>query len=146
MHARRRVRQRRSGNAVAAARKQGVGGGGKKRGGSATVAGSPGFGVGRRKGTGTTLAVALGRPGKRTYGRRGEEDKENDGSVAGLADGESEDSDGVGCVNEMGRSKGIKDVAMSKELEAARKKFAEIDDWEMEFESVDVGGTSSPWR
>ena len=32
------------------------------------------------------------------------------------------------------------------ELEVARKKFEEVDEWEMEFESVDAGGTSSPWR
>jgi hypothetical protein len=84
--------------------------------------------------------------GKKTYGRRrreeeDEQEKENRGGVVGLGDDESE---GNYCGTE--RSKGIKDVAASKELEAARMKFAEVDEWEMEFETVDIGGTSSSWR
>lgn len=37
---------------------------------------------------------------------------------------------------------------VSSELQAAKSKFDEVDDWEMEFESasVGVGGESSPWR
>lgn len=37
---------------------------------------------------------------------------------------------------------------VSRELQAARNKFAEVDEWEMEFESasVGIGGESSPWR
>ncbi|KAL9079345.1 MAG: hypothetical protein Q9157_001775 [Trypethelium eluteriae] len=35
----------------------------------------------------------------------------------------------------------------SLELSAVAKKFAEVDEWEMEFESVETGGrSSSPWR
>ena len=80
--------------------------------------------------------------GKKTYGRRREEEKENYGGAVGLGGGGgSEDSYGG-----TGRSKGIKDVVVSKELEAARRKFAEVDEWEMEFESVDIGGTGSSWR
>jgi hypothetical protein len=80
--------------------------------------------------------------GKKTYGRRREEEeKENYGEVVGPGDGEPE-----GNYCETGRSKRIKDVAASKELEMARKKFAEVDEWEMEFESVDMGGTGSSWR
>ena len=38
-------------------------------------------------------------------------------------------------------------VGKSKALEKARKMFAKVDEWEMEFESVDLGGgESSPWR
>jgi hypothetical protein len=38
-------------------------------------------------------------------------------------------------------------VKKTKEITKMKDKFAEIDDWEMEFESVDVGGdSSSPWR
>lgn len=41
----------------------------------------------------------------------------------------------------------IIDHVKSAELAAAAKKFAEVDQWEMEFESVDIGGeSSSPWR
>jgi len=41
-----------------------------------------------------------------------------------------------------------KTMGKSKELEMAKKKFAEVDEWEMSFESVDLGGggSSSPWR
>jgi hypothetical protein len=84
-------------------------------------------------------------PVNKTYGRRRreeeEQEKENRGGVVGLGDDESEDNY---CGT--GKSKGIKDVAASKELEAARRKFAEVDEWEMEFESVDIGGTGSSWR
>ena len=79
---------------------------------------------------------------KRTYGRRREkEEKENYGGVVEPDDGESE-----GSYCGTGGSKGIKDIAASKELEAARRKFAEVDEWEMEFESADMGGTGSSWR
>lgn len=38
-------------------------------------------------------------------------------------------------------------VVKSRELTAAVKKFEEVDHWELEFESCDVGGaSSSPWR
>jgi len=32
------------------------------------------------------------------------------------------------------------------ELKNVRKKFEQVDQWELEFESADVGGDSSPWR
>ncbi|KAI4719430.1 hypothetical protein E4T48_04382 [Aureobasidium sp. EXF-10727] len=40
------------------------------------------------------------------------------------------------------------DEKLSDELRKAREKFAEVDDWEMEFESASIGagGGSSPWR
>ncbi|GME38565.1 uncharacterized protein LTHEOB_4105 [Neofusicoccum parvum] len=84
----------------------------------------------------------------RTYGRRSS-DKENhdadaDASTYVRSGGES-DGDGDEEVLETSE---MRDVRRSKELEAAAKKFAEVDEWEMEFESVDLGGASasSPWR
>ncbi|THW25010.1 hypothetical protein D6C98_09309 [Aureobasidium pullulans] len=43
---------------------------------------------------------------------------------------------------------GKSDDKLSEELRKARDKFAEVDDWEMEFESASLGGgeASSPWR
>jgi hypothetical protein len=39
------------------------------------------------------------------------------------------------------------DEKISDELRKAREKFAEVDDWEMEFESASLGQeNSSPWR
>ncbi|KAK0663594.1 hypothetical protein DIS24_g1143 [Lasiodiplodia hormozganensis] len=98
----------------------------------------------------TAAAVAAkDKPGKkrlsRTYGRRSS-DKENqdgDASMYVRSGGESDgDDDGVVETREM------REKTKSKELEAAARKFKEIDEWEMEFESVDMGGASasSPWR
>ncbi|KAF9632205.1 hypothetical protein BFW01_g3067 [Lasiodiplodia theobromae] len=94
-------------------------------------------------------AAAKDKPGKkrlsRTYGRRSS-DKENqdaDASMYVRSGGESDgDDDGVVETREM------REKMKSKELEAAARKFKEIDEWEMEFESVDMGGASasSPWR
>lgn len=44
--------------------------------------------------------------------------------------------------------KGSKSDQISDELRKAREKFAEIDNWDMEFESASLGagGASSPWR
>ncbi|EOD43466.1 hypothetical protein UCRNP2_9790 [Neofusicoccum parvum UCRNP2] len=100
-------------------------------------------------------AVAVGGGGgakkkrlSRTYGRRSS-DKENhdadaDASTYVRSGGES-DGDGDEEVLETSE---MRDVRRSRELEAAAKKFAEVDEWEMEFESVDLGGASasSPWR
>jgi hypothetical protein len=38
------------------------------------------------------------------------------------------------------------DPVKAKEIARLRGKFEDVDAWEMEFESVDMGGTSSPWR
>lgn len=89
----------------------------------------------RGKKAGKTVAVVGGKKRlSRTYGRR-LSDKENQQEGESYGEGEEE-------VEEVeARNK-------SKELSAAARKFAEIDEWEMEFESVDMGGASasSPWR
>jgi hypothetical protein len=74
----------------------------------------------------------------RKYGKRTtEEEKENehDDSYEPVVNETVDDSSIVETVNK------------SKEMTKMKNKFAEIDDWEMEFESVDIGGdSSSPWR
>jgi hypothetical protein len=80
---------------------------------------------------------------KRTYGRQSTAEKENDESAVIRSDEEDEDTIEIGGDEKTARTKAGK----SKELEKARKMFAAVDEWEMEFESVDLGGgESSPWR
>jgi hypothetical protein len=83
------------------------------------------------------LAISKARTSTRTYGRQSS-DKENESAFVA-----NEDEDSVD-VNES--TEISVDLPKSK-LAAIAKKFEEVDDFEMEFESVDVdGGTSSPWR
>jgi len=78
----------------------------------------------------------------RTYTRRSQGDKENEG---GDDDEEQQIQDeGNSDVTVVDETMGGK--AKSGELKDARKKFEEIDNWEMEFESADITGGSSPWR
>jgi len=78
----------------------------------------------------------------KTYSRRNS-DKEN--WMEGSDSSASDDDDVI-----IGETKTLvkeADISKSKELEAAAKKFQEIDEWKMEFESVDAGVSgSSPWR
>ncbi|KAL1393135.1 hypothetical protein HDK64DRAFT_259437 [Phyllosticta capitalensis] len=82
---------------------------------------------------------AGGRPSK-TYGlARVSSDKENQN-----ADGEDVDAEGRNTDGEEGEGGGVKE-----DLAKVAQKFAEIDKWEMEFESVSAeagAGASSPWR
>lgn len=92
-----------------------------------------------RKNVLKTSTTAKGKQ-KRTYGRQASIEKENDESVFARELGQDEDED-EDTVEILPKAK------KSKELEKARKKFAKVDEWEMEFESVDLGGgESSPWR
>ncbi|KAL9087036.1 MAG: hypothetical protein Q9165_006864 [Trypethelium subeluteriae] len=97
---------------------------------------------------------------KHRYGRNSS-DKENQG------EGDEEPSEFMQHLASSGESAGDHDTIVvgdgddggkrgggrkgkhreSLELSAAAKKFAEVDEWEMEFESVETGGrSSSPWR
>lgn len=90
--------------------------------------------------------------GARTYARRGAlSDKEN--GVVGVSSGESESEateteDGADAKGRERAAKGKErdEGFKSAELKKAAEKFAEVDEWEMEFESVDAAGMSSPWR
>lgn len=75
----------------------------------------------------------------RTYGNRRvvSSDKENESTFIHHELSEEDDEPTEVTINHV----------KSAELAAAAKKFAEVDQWEMEFESVDIGGeSSSPWR
>lgn len=78
----------------------------------------------------------------RTYGRATTSDKENAGGEEPLS--EDEDNDHAGDT-----SLTMRDVAHSKELEEARRKFAEVDNWDLTFESMsneDHRSSSQGWR
>jgi hypothetical protein len=99
------------------------------------------------------VAAVAGKAAKRTYGgRRGAatEGKENEGEdTSHLAD--SSDSIKVPPVVSRGKGKAPAAAAavpkkQSEEMERLKRKFAEVDAWEMDYESVDMGGTSGSWR
>jgi hypothetical protein len=79
------------------------------------------------------------KPIRRTYGRGNTTlDQENEEQI-------DENSEGSG----VDVSTTMHEVAQGKELEDARKKFAEVDDWAMEFESMsaeDHRSSSQGWR
>lgn len=79
--------------------------------------------------------------GVRTYGRRAHADKENDAAF------ESFDEADESILPDVSIS--MHDAANGKELEEAKRKFAEVDDWDMEFESMsqeDRRSSSQGWR
>ncbi|KAF2455141.1 hypothetical protein BDY21DRAFT_365750 [Lineolata rhizophorae] len=87
---------------------------------------------------------------RRTYGRQSNSDKENENrNEESVFQSQSEPSDEEDTgVEEPVKAKG-KNAAqvMSAELAAFAAKFKEVDNWEMEYESVDMyGQSSSPWR
>ena len=78
----------------------------------------------------------------RTYGRAATSDKENAGGDEPLSEDEGNDHAGDTTLS-------MRDVAHSKELEEARRKFAEIDNWDLTFESMsneDHRSSSQGWR
>ncbi|ORY03664.1 hypothetical protein BCR34DRAFT_605153 [Clohesyomyces aquaticus] len=83
----------------------------------------------------TTMAAEKGRRNTRTYGRTSS-DKENERTFG--------QQDTCGDVEDITET--TINVPKSQ-LSAIAKQFEEVDAWEMDFESVDVGGaSSSPWR
>lgn len=79
----------------------------------------------------------------RTYGRATTSDKENAGGGEPLSDDEDNDHHAGDT------SLSMREVAHSKELEEARRKFAEVDNWDLTFESMsneDHRSSSQGWR
>ncbi|KAK4548366.1 hypothetical protein LTR36_010237 [Oleoguttula mirabilis] len=90
----------------------------------------------------SSAALQGGKKPARTYGRAANtaSDKENDGDTFELeADGDGTELPEIS----------LHEVAGSKELEVAKRKFAEVDEWDMEFESMsaeDHRSSSQQWR
>ena len=83
-------------------------------------------------------AKAPGGRVSKTYARQSRSEQENDEEDANV-DEEQEDDVDVTIVTADGQVQG-------GELKNVRKKFEQVDQWELEFESADIGGDSSPWR
>ena len=85
-------------------------------------------------------APSVKHPAVKTYGRTTTSDRENEGD-------ESFEEADESTLPEISLT--MHEAAKSKELEEAKRKFAEIDAWDMEMESMSAGnhGSSSPgWR
>ncbi|KAL9092070.1 MAG: hypothetical protein Q9159_001069 [Coniocarpon cinnabarinum] len=88
----------------------------------------------------------------KTYGRRSEADFEPENEAVDHdsqadTDHEDESTDHVTSAKK-GRMGQAKASGKSREIQAAKAKFEEVDEWELSFESADIGagGDSSPWR
>ncbi|KAI7491527.1 hypothetical protein KC357_g1694 [Hortaea werneckii] len=93
-----------------------------------------------RKSTAATAKTRKGQP--KTYGRAANaSDKENEDAYESI-DEDGHDTTDLPAVD-------MRQVAKSKELEEAKKKFEEVDGWDMEFESMsqdDHRSSSQAWR
>ncbi|KAI7000564.1 hypothetical protein D0859_03985 [Hortaea werneckii] len=93
-----------------------------------------------RKSTAATAKTRKGQP--KTYGRAANaSDKENEDAYESI-DEDGDDTTDLPAVD-------MRQVAKSKELEEAKKKFEEVDGWDMEFESMsqdDHRSSSQAWR
>lgn len=84
---------------------------------------------------------------KKTYGRQSDEfNKENETSVFDIDENNSVEDEELFGAKGKDRTDGKSVTKQSAEMKAMRDKFAEVDDWEMEFESVEAGGEGSSWR
>ncbi|KAI9719932.1 MAG: hypothetical protein M1828_005970 [Chrysothrix sp. TS-e1954] len=104
----------------------------------------------------STTSVTTARPtpaATKTYARlSSSSDKEN--WLPGAEDPTDDSTQltpeiGRGNQHEKGKSKPAAAAAeQTDEMKVARKKFADVDDWDLSFESADIGGggSSSPWR
>lgn len=85
----------------------------------------------------TTATTSKAPKGSRTYGRRISSDKENEGR----AEADEEEDEAAGDTARETNEK------PSSHLEAMAKRFADIDEFDLDFESVSyVQTSSSPWR
>jgi hypothetical protein len=78
----------------------------------------------------------------RTYGRTATSDKENEANQEGIESSSEDDAQAE-------TSMSMHEAAHSKELEEARRKFAEVDNWDLTFESMsneDHRSSSQGWR
>jgi len=110
----------------------------------------------RRKGAplGQTAVAAKGRKST-AASKSGKSSKTYSRSAAATSDKENQDEAGFESLDEDDESAlpdtsiSMIEAAQSKELEEARRKFAEVDDWDMEYESMSIeeGRSSSQnWR
>jgi hypothetical protein len=91
----------------------------------------------------TKAAVEKGKTPLRKYGRQQDADDADKENLSTDDETYHVGPDPDGPIDE---SSILEDEARVRVMQKMRDKFNEIDEWEMEFESVDFSQTSSPWR
>ncbi|KAI9832661.1 MAG: hypothetical protein M1819_004246 [Sarea resinae] len=101
---------------------------------------------GRPAKTKSTKLTATQTKGLRTYTRRASSDKENEGTIRVLPAASNPGNDSLGPLDDSTDATPTrKRPEPAPEIEAARQKFQEVDQWELAFEDV-TASSSSPWE
>jgi hypothetical protein len=96
------------------------------------------------KGKGKAVAAAQAAAAKQTYGsRRRLSDKENVDNSAEVSEEEVDPDDSLAPVQDSVEDSSVLEERLGKELKMAKRKFEDVDQWEMEFEDM-TGNSSSP--
>ncbi|KFY43170.1 hypothetical protein V495_04122 [Pseudogymnoascus sp. VKM F-4514 (FW-929)] len=96
------------------------------------------------KGKGKAVAAAQAAAAKQTYGsRRRLSDKENVDNSAEVSEEEVDPDDSLAPVQDSVEDSSVLEERLDKELKIAKRKFEDVDQWEMEFEDM-TGNSSSP--
>lgn len=96
------------------------------------------------KGKGKAVAAAQAAAAKQTYGsRRRLSDKENVDNSAEVSEEEVDPDDSLAPVQDSVEDSSVLEERLGKELKIAKRKFEDVDQWEMEFEDM-TGNSSSP--
>lgn len=100
------------------------------------------------KGKGKAVAAAQAAAAKQTYGSRRAtapslSDKENGDNSAEVSEAEVDPDDSLAPVQDVVEDSSELEERLGKELKIAKRKFEDVDQWEMEFEDM-TANTSSP--
>lgn len=100
------------------------------------------------KGKGKAVAAAQAAAVKQTYGSRRAaapslSDKENGDNNAEVSEGEVDPDDSLAPVQDSIEDSSVLEERLGKELKIAKRKFEDVDQWEMEFEDM-TANSSSP--
>ncbi|KFY71603.1 hypothetical protein V499_08192 [Pseudogymnoascus sp. VKM F-103] len=100
------------------------------------------------KGKGKAVAAAQAAAAKRTYGSRRAaapslSDKENGENSAEVSEAEVDPDDSLAPVQDSVEDSSVLEERLGKELKIAKRKFEDVDQWEMEFEDM-TANSSSP--
>ncbi|OBT64659.1 hypothetical protein VE03_05889 [Pseudogymnoascus sp. 23342-1-I1] len=100
------------------------------------------------KGKGKAVAAAQAAAAKHTYGSRRAaapslSDKENGDNSAEVSEGEIDPDDSLAPVQDSVEDSSVLEERLGKELKIAKRKFEDVDQWEMEFEDM-TANSSSP--
>ncbi|KFY17847.1 hypothetical protein V492_00344 [Pseudogymnoascus sp. VKM F-4246] len=100
------------------------------------------------KGKGKAVAAAQAAAAKQTYGSRRAaapslSDKENGDDSAQVSEAELDPDDSLAPVQDSIEDSSVLEERLGKELKLAKRKFEDVDQWEMEFEDM-TGNSSSP--